>query len=561
MNNLFKNYKIGKKLNTTFMIVLALFFVTIAVAIVGLVSLSNSLKTFNDRPFQNVKAVIIANRALNSSQKYTLWALAETDSATIEKYIENAAADAKTKQEQLDFLATNSTAHDLLAQIDQAANGLDAVREEMYTDLRAQKNDDALKIFDEKYAPALEKQGELLGELRDKQNDVATATYDEATQLRTILIVLMVVVAIVAVALILIFSRFLTKLLTTPIFELRDVAAKMADGDLDVTIEYESKDELGELASGLKAMSGMFQRIVPDVEYVLGEIGEGNLTVQAKEEDLYRNSFAPILASMRNVRLTLNDTMAQIKDASGQVQAGAQNMADGAQSLAEGATTQASSVQELTSTITDIAQQVETDAKKAEDTSENAKEVGAVAKKSQEHMLEMVTAMENIAKTSGQIELIINSIEEIASQTNLLSLNAAIEAARAGEAGKGFAVVADEIRQLASQSAQAATNTRNLILASVSEIQKGNVIVTDTSAALNEVLTDIEGIIVAVDNMKESSEQQAVNMSELSKGIDEISGVVQDTSSTAEESSAISEELFAQSESLTTMVSRFTLDS
>lgn len=171
----------------------------------------------------------------------------------------------------------------------------------------------------------------------------------------------------------------------------------------------------------------------------------------------------------------------------------------------------------------------------------------------------MLTAMQTISDTSNQVVSIIHTIEEIADQTNLLSLNASIEAARAGEAGKGFAVVASEIGSLANESAQAASSTKEMIEISMNEIEKGVKLANDVTESLQEVVAGIEQVNHMIDRTAELAVEQEDNMKQMQSGIDSISHAVQDTSATAEESSATSEELAAQATVLTDMIRKFDL--
>ena len=367
--------------------------------------------------------------------------------------------------------------------------------------------------------------------------------------------ILLVVIIIVATK----GYQFLAKNLIEPIVELDHAVVSMSKGDLSTEIAYEGESELGVLAESLRKTLDMLKKLVMDFTYLLKQFQEGNFNVNSEHPEAYIGDFSELLERLVQMVGSFSDTMRGIDNAADQVSEGANGLAMSAQDLAQGASDQAASIQELLATVTEVTEQVVENTKTTDKAHDYAKAVGQQAKVSQDKMKELTGAMESIKSTSGEIENIIIDIEEIASQTNLLSLNAAIEAARAGEAGKGFAVVADQIRKLAEDSAVSATKTRELISKSIREVQKGNEITSQTAEALDSVLREMDNIVLAVAQIRTASDKQAASVKEIEKGFEGISAVVQNNSAAAEETSATSEELSAQAVALKGMVERFQL--
>lgn len=373
---------------------------------------------------------------------------------------------------------------------------------------------------------------------------------------RNVIIISCIIIVIILALL----NFFIIKSILSPIREIDYVAKAIANGNLNERIMYKSKAELGILASNFnKTVEKLNSYVVyiDEITNVLDDIANGNLCFKLTHD--YAGNFAKIKTALENVSNVFNDTLTNINQSAEQVANGSSQVADGAQQLAQGATEQASSVQELASTINIVSKSIKTNAEAANDISIKATGFGKSIEKGNSHMNSVKNSMDDISDSSKEIGKIIKLIEDIAFQTNILALNAAVEAARAGEAGRGFSVVADEVRNLAVKSAEAASNTTQLIENSIKAIDSGSKIADEAVLILNSIAKETEDIIKTIKSIANASNNDSKSVLQIADGIEQISNVVQTNSSTAEESAATSEELSGQASILKSLVNKFKL--
>ena len=451
----------------------------------------------------------------------------------------------------------NATEKKLLTDINENYPKYIKLRDEAIDMAKSGKHEEALEKFREEAIPYLVTVMTDSEELLSMNIKMGDEKSDELTIMSWVLVVIVLVVIVVAVVISMRLAADTAKDFARPVEKVEAAIQKLSNGELDVDIDDDSKNEFGSMARHLNKAVAMIKTYVDTIEFGLEEVAKGNFAVQPPVE--FHGDFVALKDSIIKITTELSETMRLINEGADQTAIGAEQMADSAQALAEGATSQAGAAQELTATIENVAGVAEESAKQADMASVGAAELAKVAEESGKEMELLVEAMKKITETSQQIESIIVEIENIAAQTNLLSLNASIEAARAGEAGRGFAVVADQIGKLAADSKESAVNTRELIGKSLDEINKGDEIAAKTSEALQQVLDGINQIAGEAKANSEASAEQARTMAEVLQGIEQITEVIQTNSAAAEETSATSEELAAQSQNLKALIEKFIL--
>jgi methyl-accepting chemotaxis protein len=373
---------------------------------------------------------------------------------------------------------------------------------------------EAIELLDGEMYDAAIVQEKALGKLVDVKQTEAKIKAQENEELGSSFIRNATGWVLCAVVIAILLGAFISQAISKPLGELVEAADALAEGNLDINIEINSKDEVGVLAKA-------FEKMTDKMNYALSNIWS----------------------------------------AAEQVASGAKQVSESSMELSQGAAEQASSIEELTASLEEVSAQTRQNADNANEANKIAADARNNAQLGNKQMQELLQAIEGINESSENISKIIKVIDEIAFQTNILALNAAIEAARAGQYGKGFAVVAEEVRNLATRSAEAAKETADLIESSRKKADDGTQIAAQTADALNTIVEDISNVAKLVSEIASASNEQAAAISQINDGIVQLSDVTQSNSATSEETAATSEELSGQAELLKSQVARFTLKS
>ncbi|MCX7708700.1 MAG: methyl-accepting chemotaxis protein [Clostridia bacterium] len=511
----FYNMKIGMKLILGFVIVAMIAGV---VGIVGIINILSTDKNYTDL-YQNFGVAVGDMGEISTNYQRTRVnlrdILLEKGSKDRNKYVDKIHELNKQIDEEMIRVEKSMQTEEgkiEFAKLKSALAKFEPMQEEIIKLALAGQEEQGLAFMrGDAYAVAMEINDSIdkLFKLKVDGGNIRSGEYTVATN-NTVKIMIIVVVFAMVVAIVL--GIYISRIISIPVRNLAEAADKIADGDLNVSIDVDTKDEIGNLADSFRKMSD-----------------------------------------------NINEVMTNISMASEQVASGSKQVSDSSIALSQGATEQASSIEELTASIEEIASQTRQNAESANEANDLAEKAKSNAAQGNEQMQEMLKAMDDINDASANISKIIKVIDEIAFQTNILALNAAVEAARAGQHGKGFAVVAEEVRNLAARSANAAKETTGMIEGTIKKVEGGTKIANDTANALNMIVEGVAKVANIVSNIAIASNEQATGIAQINQGIMQVSQVVQTNSATSEESAAASEELSSQAELLREQVSRFKL--
>jgi len=559
-----RNLKVGKKFIVSFGSILILFLISVVVASVGITNSKKSYERFYVEDYRvatNVYEIQLSLEKALEQLMLTISSETAEDAAKRAELVNGHMADVQTKLQWIYSNYDKSTAKFKEFETKMLENK--PAREQIIayakegTDTGDQQ---ARDILMNEYIPKAEKCVEILqSAFKDVEQQIDNS-YSASIREENMLFVISVAVAAAAFIFTCLIALSLTGNILLPLKKLEEAMNEVVKGNLSVTVDYDYKDEFGEMAQNMHAVTSGVGGIIRDIDRILSAMAGGDFTIHSTAKELYIGDYQKIFASMVKIRDSFNATLSTLNVSAGQVSSGADQVSSGAQALSQGATEQASSVEELAATINEISTNINRNAEGAQEASRKSVEVGDEAGESNRRMQDMLAAMSEINTTSGEIGKIIKTIEDIAFQTNILALNAAVEAARAGSAGKGFAVVADEVRNLASKSAEASQNTAVLIENSMNAVENGKRIADETANSLEKVMTGIQEATGMMDSIARASREQAEAVNQITLGIDQISSVVQTNSATAEESAAASEELSGQAQLLKELVKKFKLD-
>ncbi len=359
---------------------------------------------------------------------------------------------------------------------------------------------------------------------------------------------------VISVLLILRFARSISR----PVKQVTGRMVALSDGDLHTEVlAVSTGDELEVMTQTLDTTLESLNRYISDIQQVLTHVAEGDLRTGPQVE--YEGDFALIRGSLCTITESMNETLLGFRAAADRLTAMAERLSGQSVQLHQASLEQNESTEELVQEVANVKERLAGVTESSGQTRAQTEEITRRIESANRQMAALSSAMDDISANAQQITKTAKDIEDIAFQTNILSLNASVEAARAGEAGKGFAVVANEVKQLANKSAEAAQSATQMVDNTKAIIQTGVELTADTAGslqAISDVSTEISRIS---DQLAAAVQGQESALATMEERIAAISGIADRNLQNAGETEQSSGSLAKEAESLQSQVQKFIL--
>jgi methyl-accepting chemotaxis protein len=554
--NFMSNMKIKKKLRIGFGLLIGFMLIMAVLSVFGVYMLDSSAKSLVTESESANAAIKTCRIDTNKAAREVREMALNQDPSSNAKYkevFETALTDVDAQLKTLK--GTGVLEEDAYQEYAEALTSWANDAYEIVNTLEAGDTDGAIDMIFDKCVPALDEMSELALSLESVIEDEVSSQIKTCQAVFYTCVIVIVVIAIASLIFSLFISRTIQNSITEPLSQIENCALELTRGNLHTDLEYESEDELGDLAHNLRKATAILSSYVDDISMTMGEFASGNFDVEPTVE--WKGDFVGILDSFKSFEKNMSETVHGMQDVALHVETDAEQVSATSMELAQGAIEQASVMQQFTATIENVSDQVSINAKYAKKISQQVEGVGGEIIVTTEKMTDMVNSMNEIEKSSLQIRQIIDTINEVASQTNLLALNASIEAARAGESGRGFAVVANHVTELAAQTSAAALESTKLIEDSIAEVSRGMQITEEISKQQSTVAENTKSIVSEVNNIADTLNAQQESFVQLNEGVNQINNVVLTNTATSQQCAANSQEMNTQADMLGQLIARF----
>ncbi len=532
--------------------------------VVSLFSYSGVSKQLNDASEERFELTYNANRFMDGSAYLTNEVRAFAATGGQEHYDNywrevNELKNRDKGVAALQEIGITEQEQEMIDRMSSLSNELVPLEDEAMKEVQAGEREKAIEyVYGTEYSASIAKINELK-EAFLSALDTRSLEQLQALEKREDYIEMTMICALVMVGIITVLNMAVTRIqIMRPVLAVKNQIGEISRGNLSAKFSLESNtSEIGMLVESIHETRRELKKYIQDIDYTLAQMAQGNMNLTLGND--YLGEFAPIQAAMGQILDALNTALSRIHVTAQQVSEESVQMATDAQTLSSGSVEQAAAVQELSASIQDISRQVDRTSEDAGDARTASEEAAMQLEICDRKMEALTAAMEDISKSSRQIGGIIKTMEDIAFQTKILSLNASVEAARAGEAGRSFSVVADEVQTLANKSSASAHNITQLIENSMQLVAYGASLSSDTTEALAAVISSARKSTEIVERIAGSAVEQSQSLKQLTLGMEQISEVVQTNAATAEKSAASARELSGQAEELKVAVQRFRL--